>query len=171
MTARGRIRTWGSLAGVAILIVVGSLSCGRSLPLPSDAELTTRFREHRSEFDSLAAMALADTQLVGLGTLGRFEVFVRDTSPYNRRLTDDEVRATGRSEFRRLIDRAGVPSLSRSAEGDRVWFVVVSNGGTRKGLMYSQRPMEPLLTSLDGRDSSGYVPLAPRWFLFVEPSD
>ena len=149
-------------------------------PLPSDASLSSRFHAHRSDFDSLATMALADTQLVGAGhdwMLMRFTVFVHDNARFNRMLTDGEVRATGRAGLRRLIDRAGVPSISRGA--DAVWFVVMSNHGrARKGLVYSERAPGPLRPSLDGLERTkagyvmpGYVPLAPRWFLFLEPAD
>jgi hypothetical protein len=149
-------------------------------PLPSDASLSSRFLAHRSDFDSLATMALADTQLVGAGhdwMLMRFTVFVHDNARFDRMLPEGEVRATGRTEYRRLIDRAGVPSVSRGR--DAVWFMAMSHHGrAMKGIVYSERALTPLRPSLDGleRENSasamaGYVPLAPKWFLFLEPTD
>jgi hypothetical protein len=149
-------------------------------PLPSDASFRSRFQAHRSDFDSLATMALADTLLVGAGhdwMLMPLAVFVRGDAHFNNRLTDGEVSASGRTGLRRLIDRAGVPSVARG--DDAVRFVVMSHhGSARKGLVYSLRAMTPLRPSLDGLDranagyvATGYVPLAPRWFILLEPSD
>lgn len=168
--------------GGVLLFAAGAwMGCTPARPLPPDASLGARFREHRKEFDALAAMALADTHLVGAGhdpLLMRFTVFVRDTPHANRMLTDEGVRATGRSEYRGLLDRAGIPSIARSREGHSVRFVVMSRGGARKGIIYSEDTLDPLRTSLDGEEppgaanqGPGYVPLAPRWFLFLEPSD
>ena len=179
------LRKW--IVGVLVaMVLLGVVIPGSWLwwhgfrPLPSDASLKSRFSAHRSDFDSLAAMALADTQLVRAAhdpMLMRFTVFVHDNERFDRMLPETEVQATGRAGLRRLIDRAGVPSLSRT--GDEVRFVVRSNWGKgRKGYIYSPRELKPLRQSLDelGRTSaglgeSGYVPLAPRWFLFLEPTD
>ena len=110
--------------------------------------------------------------------LMRFTVFVHDTPRFDRLLTDAEARASGRLEFRRLLDRVGLPSLSRSVEGKAIWFVAGSSGGARKGLVYSETPLGPTRSSLDRIERvsrtyirSGYVPLAPRWFMFLEPRD
>jgi hypothetical protein len=76
-------------------------------------------------FDALATMALADTHFVGAGhdwMLLRFDVFVHHTPQADRMLTDVEVRATGRSNHRRLLDRAGVPAISRARDGGAIWF-------------------------------------------------
>ena len=168
-----------AVSGIALLSLVGWLWWNLLRPLPSDVELERRFREHRQDLDTLVAMAVADTQLVGMGhdpMLMRFVVFVHDRPQFNRLLTDGEVRATGRSEYRPRMGRAGIPALSRARGGDAVWFVVRSRIGARKGYVYSEKPLAPLRHSLDGFErasagSSGYVPLAPRWFLFLEPSD
>lgn len=176
-----RIGTLAAMAGMLLLIGGAGPLQNLSRPLPSDASLRVRFREHRREFDALARMALADTQLAGAGhdpLLRQFNVFVHDTPQHDRMLTGDEVRATGRSEIRRLLERAGLPALSRSREGDAVWFVVMSRAEARKGIVYSKKPMTPLRKSLDGLEragagyvTAGYVRLAPEWFLFLIPSD
>ncbi len=180
-TIRRPIRALVAIGGIMLLVVVGWLWWNRFRPLPSDALLRRRFHDHRGELDRLAAMARADSQLVGAGhdwMLMRFSVFVRDTPRFNRMLTDEEARATGRLELRRLLDRVGMPSISRSAEGNAIWFVVMSHGGARKGIVFSEKPLAPTRSSLDGLEqvrsayvTPGYVPLAPRWFLFLEPSD
>ena len=179
---RWTIRALLAVAGVMLLSIVGWLWWSLFRPLPSDAQLHRLFRDHRAELDPLAAMALADTQLVGAGhdwRLRGFGVYVRDTPRFNRRLTDREVRATGRIELCRLLNRAGLPAISRSGTGDALRFVVMSHpGGARKGIAYSERPLAPAVASLDSLErrssalgESGYVILAPRWFLFLEPND
>ena len=147
-------------------IIAGVLSSGSHAT--SDAALRKRFGEHRAAFDSLATMAVADTQLVGLGPN---TVFVRDTATQNRRLTDEEVRASGRSRLVALLQRIGLPGLSRERDGGAIWFVVVTHDGTRKGYVYSREPREPALGSLDDAPQYGYVALAPGWFLFLQPAD
>ena len=93
-------------------------------------------------------------------------------------LAHREVRASGRLEVRQRLDRAGLPSISRSQDGRMVWFTVRSNVRARKGIVYSEKPLKPIHASLDGRDretfgyaEQGFVPLAPEWFLFLLPSD
>ena len=166
--------------GSAAAVVVGTwLRWNLARPLPSDASLRARFEAHRSEFEALAATAVADTQLVGAShdwMLMRFTVFVHGSSGFNRMLSDGEVRATGRSDYRRLLDRAETRSLSRSRDGETVWFVDLSTISARKGIVYSEEPLAPLRTSLDGLERASYlaptyVALAPRWFLFVHSSD
>jgi len=161
-------------AGAVALVVSGCIVGCAARPLPTDASLRSRFERHRSEFDSLATIARADSQLVGAGHEPTgFDVFVRDTSAYHHRLTDDETRATGRLALSRLLERAGVPSIARAADGASIRFVVAVSGGLRKGIVCSDQPLEPVRASLDGPEpgGAGYVPLAPRWFLFVELAD
>lgn len=144
-------------------------------PLPTDVSLRARFQDHRPDLDSLATAALADTLLVGAAhdwTNLAFEVFVRDTPQNDRLLTAREVSATGRAIYRRLLDRAGLPAVSRR-EGE-VWFIVGSSGGVRKGLLYSEARRDPVRVSLDGLERARYVNpafvrLAPHWYLFIEP--
>jgi len=147
-------------------IIAGLLSSGSHAT--SDAALRKRFSGHRAAFDSLATMALADTQLVGLQP---DMVFVRDTATQNRRLTDEEVRTSGRSTLGSLLQRTGLPALSRERNGGAIWFVVISHDGTRKVYVYSRERREPVLDSLDGSPQYGYVALAPGWFLFLQPAD
>jgi hypothetical protein len=170
-----------AVGGILLLVGAGRLWWHYFRPLPSDALLRERFHDHRAQLDQLAAMARADTQLVGAShdpMLMRFTVFVRDTPSSRRLLTDGEARATGRTELGRFLDRAGLPAISRSADGNTVWFVAASSTEARKGFVFSLNPLAPVRSSLDGLDRggpgyalSGYVPLAPRWFMFLEPSD
>src|SRR5262249_15476466 len=98
-------------------------------------------------------------------------VFVKASATQNRRLTDQEVQASGRSVFLLLLQRIGLPSLSRERNGDAIWFVVESRNGSRKGYVYSRKPQQPVLGSLDAANQNGYVTLAPGWFLFLQSAD
>jgi hypothetical protein len=168
--------------GAAVLLA-GGVWLRQNLvgPLPSDASLRAMFEEHRGEFDALAARALADAELVGAGhdwMLMRFDVFVRDTPRQDRMLMDREVRSTGRLEYLRLLDRAGLTSVSRARTGSLLWFTVKSNFRARKGIVYSVGPLAPVRLSLDdlertarGTVPTGYLPLAPSWYLYLTPRD
>src|SRR5262245_27117597 len=170
-----------ALGGVGILLTCTWAWGMFFRPLPSDDTLHRQFQAHREDLEALAAIALADTLLVGAGhdpMLMRFTVFVRDSPRFNRMLTDGEVRGTGRFELRERLDRVGLPAISRAGDGSFVWFVVRSNVHARKGIVYSEKPLKPVRASLDGLDRAsfgdarhGYVALAPRWFLFLEPRD
>jgi hypothetical protein len=178
-TARSRWR-WvvaGLLIGGGLLLK--GAPAGSAETFPSDASLRARFRAHRAAFDSLATKALADSQLVGAGQdpmFRRFSVYVKDSPRFDRLLSDDEVRATDRGDYRRLLGSTGLPSISRR-EGS-VIFMATARHVARKGILYSIEPRQPVRKSLDGleragagRFEAGYVPLAPRWYLFLEPGD
>lgn len=159
------------VAAIGVFVVaaiVGGMWYTRSPSMTSDADLRKRFVERRALFDSLAMMAVADTQLVGLGPS---MVFVKSTATQNHRLTEQEERATGRSGLRPLLQRTGLPALSRGRDGGAIWFVVESNNDIRKGYVYSRKPVVPILGSLDGARQYGYVALAPGWFIFLQSAD
>src|SRR5215471_18155803 len=159
------------LVALGVLVVgaiIGGFLSVRSPAMTSDADLRKRFNERRAAFDSLATLAVADTQLVGLGPS---VIYVNGSATQNRRLTEQEERASGRSMLRPLLRRAGVPALSREHDGEAIWFVVESHEGSRKGYVYSLKPQQPVLSSLDDARQNGYVVLAPGWFLFLQPAD
>src|SRR5262249_14984002 len=168
------------LVNAAIGIAAGAWLWWRYFgPLPPDAALRTRFSEHRAEFDSLATIACADSELVAVvRTPNGFSVFVRHTPTSNRRLREMEVAASGRIAYRRLLGRAGVPRISRAAEARVIRFRLKKNEAGEKGIVYSEKPLAPLVPTLDGLEhtvaghgASAYVSLAPRWFLFLEPGE
>lgn len=168
-----------SIGALASLLAGERLWGDRMGPIPPDAVLTERFREHASDLDTLAAAALADTALVGAAydpILLRFSVYVRHTPRADRLLSDAEVRSTGRSAYRRLLDRAGLRGLQRGHDGASVRFQVRSAGGVRKGIVYSTKPLAPVRPSLDGLErevrrtwTPAFAALTPGWYLFLEP--
>jgi len=168
------------LVNAAIVIAAGAWLWWRYFgPLPPDQALRTRFSEHRADFDSLAIIACADSELVVVvRTPNGFSVFVRHTPTSNRRLSEMEVAASGRTAYRRLLGRAGLPRISRTADARMVWFRLKKSGAGEKGIIYSEKPLAPLVPTLDGLEhtvagqgASAYVSLAPRWFLFLEPGE
>ena len=159
------------LMAIGVLVVgaiIGGFLSVRPPALTSDADLRKRFNERREAFDSLATLAIADTQLVGLGAGA---IYVRDSTAQNRRLSEQEVLASGRSGFRRLLQRAGLPALSRERDGGAIWFVVESHDGSRKGYVHSRKPLQPVLSTLDAANQNGYVEIGPGWFLFLQAAD
>lgn len=160
---------------LAVLTFALGLSCARA---PGFGEqMRARWLTHRAAFDSLAAMATADTMLVGAGRQGTtLDVYVRDTPANDRRLSADEVRSSGRSAYARFLHQAGVSDLSRMSGGARIAFTLRSDGQWREGLLYTNEAMEPLVQSLDSRGSAqsrapAYERLAPGWYLFRELED
>jgi len=159
------------LVAIGVLVVgaiIGGFLSVRPPAMTSDAELRRRFIEHRAAFDSLATLAVADTQLVGLGPNA---VFVKDAATQNRRLTESDEHASGRSIYRPLLRRAGLPALSRERDGGAIWFVGESHDGSRKGYVYSRKPLQPIIDSLDAANQNGYVALARGWFLFLQSAE
>ena len=162
---------------MAFGVPAGAQPQGSSQELIPDATLVSQFRSHRGDFETLASKAVADSQLVGAGhdpLLMRFDVFVRDTPQKSRMLPDEDVLRTGRSEYRKLLDRVGAPAISRLQDGSAVRFVVMTRGRVRKGFLYTTKAPTRLYKRLDGLEMGryfypGYRSLAPRWYIFVEP--
>lgn len=145
-------------------------------PPPSDLELTARFQKHRQDFEALATLAAADSELVRAyrdPILG-FRVTISEAGT-QRRLPPDDVRESYRSSYRTLLRRAGVRAMWRSPTG-MVKFEMIANYDVRKGLVYSAEPLSPIKPSLDALvDEAGngyltvvYRPLAPHWYVFLE---
>jgi hypothetical protein len=177
-SVRRRLRpSWIPAATLALWSL--AIGCGTEAKLPTDARLESLFRGHEDDFRELAALAVADTLLVGAGydpMLRRFSIYVHDTPQADRLLNDRDVSVSGRGAYKRLLDRAGLRHLARSADGTAVRFQVASNANARKGIVYSVAPLAPLRASLDGQDVEArrswrpaYILLAPRWYLYVEP--
>src|SRR5215471_2547095 len=62
-----------------------------------------------------------------------------------------------------VLKHAGVRSFARERNGEAIWLVVESRDGTRKGYVYSRKPREPIVGTLDDSPQYGYVVLAPGW--------
>lgn len=162
-----------------LLVLAIAVSIAGCLPgasrLTADAELRRRFEQHRAAFDSLAAAAVADTQLLSVSQGATLGIYVRGTAEGDRLLTADEIRTTGRSAYGRLLDSVGLHTLSRQGWEPQVSFVMSTNRVLTKGLVYTRGGVAPQLATLDDLDRAGpfttaYVPLAPGWYLFVQPA-
>jgi hypothetical protein len=168
-----------SIAGLIAAASAFGLGCAMGDRLPTDARLESLYRGHERDLHELAALAIADTLLVGAGydpILRRFSIYVRDTPQADRLLNARDVHASGRGVYQKLLDRSGLRCISRSSDGTAVRFVVASNADARKGLIYSTKLLTPVRPSVDGMSRearrfwrSFYVSLEPGWYVFLEP--
>lgn len=155
---------------VSAISLVCVTSCGGRVP--TDAELRTHFMNHQAEFDSVGALAAADSQLVViLNYGGSADVYVHEGGFYDRRVHDEELKGSRRSPYRRLVKRVGAERVRRSKDGS-VWCVWTVNGRASTGFAYSPEPPGLILRSLDdvGRSetsTSGYVQVAPGWYAWI----
>jgi hypothetical protein len=175
---------WWIKAGIGFVLavvliaafIVGAGYWAFLRPPPSDLELTARFQKHRPDFEALAVLAAADSELAAAyrdPILG-FRVTIRDAGT-RRRLTPEDVRESYRASYRTLLRRAGIRALWRSPAG-MIKFEMMANYDVRKGLVYSAEPLSPIKPSLDelaGPMGNGYLTvayrsLAPRWYVFLE---
>ncbi len=167
-------RAVGGLMVMAIVVAIAG--CGPDeRRLATDAELRGQFEQHRAAFDSLVAAAVADTQLVSVYRGATLGIYVRGTAAGDRLLTADEVQASGRSEYGRLLESVGLRKLDRQGREPHVTFVMSANRRLTKGLVHTLGSVAPQRATLDDIDGSGpvttaYVPLAPGWYLFVLPA-
>ena len=162
------------LALLALAVLLAGCSSGGDR-LTSDAVLRERFEQHRAAFDSLAAAAVADTGLLSVRRVASLSMYVRGGATGDSLLTEEGIRATGRSHYERLLADAGVDGFSRQGSEPRVSFVLSTNGRLLKGLVHTWEPLDPQRPSLDGLEAAGspptaYVSIAPGWYLFVEPT-
>lgn len=168
---------WWIKAGIGFLLavvliaafIVGAGYWAFLRPPPSDFELTARFQKHRQDFEALATVAAADSELVRA---------YRDPVLGFRMVTRESGARRGegvRETYRILLRRAGVRALWRSPAGV-LKFETMANYDVRKGLAYSVEPLGPIKPSLDelvGPMGNGYMDvayrsLAPRWYVFLE---
>lgn len=161
---------------MVLAIAVAVAGCGPAgARLAADAELRGQFEQHRAAFDSLVAAAVADTQLVSVYRGAKLAIYVRGTAAGDRLLTAEEVQASGRAGYGRLLASAGLRGLSRQGQEPRVTFVMSTDRGLIKGLVCTRETVAPQRASLDdlvgtGPITTAYAPLAPGWYLFVMPA-
>ena len=154
---QGPVLRLGSPGFVGATLVL-LLGCGH----PSDADLIERFRDKRSEFESLVRMAREDAETVGTIT-------PRYLSPSGA-LSNDRW-AEYRSLFEELDLEGGLNTGTSTVE----IFASVRGfafGGSDKGYLYSDRPPGKLYDSLDdmpGHTESlvpSYRRIDENWYLY-----
>ena len=166
---RDRKISGGLVAGLILLILCSACSSAKH---PSDQALIENFQSHKSEFNQLLQMFLADK---GLGRVAYD--FTRPENPQTVGITRERLKV-----YRGLFDEL---DLSAGIEGyeekDVVWFHASTYGlsvtGSGKGYAYlKERPklvVDNLDTywSQDGRSFTTFRHLEGNWYLYLDYED
>ena len=142
---------------------------------PSDAELMRRLRADRPAYDSVRAMALADSSLWRVAP-----DWYRVRSGENRDSASAALSAGRWQAYRELFARLGLKN-GISIESGAVYFLVSDRGitgsGSSKGLAFMPQPADatPRCASLDSfppaaGDGHGicYRPIGNGWFVSLD---
>lgn len=162
--------------GSFVLICVALLVWGALHPLPSDAALEARFRDHRAEFDSLRTLIAGESRVSEVTTGMRGMVVAGQEWGVVRRAPDASfgLDADRWSAHRRLMHALRVRTASRG-EGGRVSLWAgergLVTGEVRKGYVWSTGALTPVWSSLDdavdARAMVAYKPIGDGWWLAV----
>ena len=147
------------------------LGCGR-LNHPSDQELIDNWRAHKSEFQQLLQMFIADK---GLGRVA--PDFTRPENPINVGVTQERLKA-----YRNLFNTLG---LSAGVEGydekETIWFHASTQGlavsGSSKGYAYLSKKPVLLVENLekywstDGKSFTAFKLIEGNWYLYFDYED
>lgn len=159
------------LAGILVLTAI--IACGDYHP--SDAELMHRLEADRPAYDSLRAMALADSALWRVAP-----EWYRVRSGENRDSASAALLPARWQTYRRLFSRLGLKN-GISIDSGAVYFLVSDHGivgsGSSKGLAFLPRPADatPRCASLDSfppATGSGhgicYRSIGNGWFISLD---
>ena len=155
------------IAGLVILLSMTSslVSCsGRGTSPPSDDDMISHFKAHEREFTELRKMMATHPQLRGV-------------SPDE---VDLGLRASGLTaariaHYRALMRKTGIKEADEKdwEYPHSVWFQTYYGGsiGTsdEKGYMYSRKPPDPLVDSLNGDEAIGqytFRHIGGHWYLY-----
>lgn len=172
------LSTWLFLARI-VAICLWLTSC-RSTPLVSDEQLEKTFRANQAEFNRLVAMSIEDRHVTTIAPsytrLDTSSRWPREEIGFSQQRWD---------EYRALFKKLGIPKgIGRhdSSPSSPVYFHAEARGpvttGSYKGYVYSEKPLAPLLNSLDelpdevvdhkAGHALAYKALAKNWYLFHE---
>lgn len=155
-----------------ILGVVVLLFSGCAAQHPSDDVLIANFQSHKSQFDQLLQMFIADK---GLGRVAKD--FTRPANPAEIGVTPERL-----AEYRKLFTTLGLRSgIEGYDPKDTVTFYASTQGlavsGSSKGFAYLKEPPKILVDKLDGyRSADGrsftvYRHLEGNWYLYLDYED
>jgi hypothetical protein len=176
MDLRLKIVTIGLGLSVAAALAFAAVSRSSS----SDVALRTRFFAHRADFEKLVAMANEDSHL---SRIAPDFTWLDDDVSWPRK--DVGISEQRWNDYRQLFQKIGVSEgIIKGTDPDRINFSITSGGlvptGFDKGLVYSQKPLSPVLKSLDksppdkfydGPDHSHvlvYKPIENHWYIYYE---
>lgn len=166
------------LGGMTILLafVIGAVYLG-SIPgsQPTDDQLIETFYSHQQDFEKLAEMSLVDVNMVRIAS--DFTITSDDKNNIDQpsRLFEE----TRWNQYRLLFQTLSIKNgLYRKPHSGSVQFIVSSSGlvtgGSSKGFIYSDQPLEPLVESLDAEKKNAaprriiYRAVQGKWYLFSE---
>jgi hypothetical protein len=170
MSAMTLGRKWRRNAAVILLGMV--VTAGAALLVvtrqhPTDAALTKRFYDHASEFEILLRMAQED---------GVDQVFLAD---FDRRFQarQSPIASERRARYKSLLRTLALIGVVRHDGGNIVFLVSlkgISISASRKGYVFTEKAVAPVVDSLDERDASRhghrvvYRALTPNWYLYLQ---
>lgn len=139
---------------------------------PSDQALLSQFQSHRSEFNHLLQMFVADKEL------GRVAYnFTRPANPAEIGISEQRLQ-----EYKQLFDKLGLTAgIEGYDEKEVIWFIASTQGlgvsGSAKGFTYLEKPPSLLVDSLDGyrsKDGKSFTAfrhLEGKWYLYLDYED
>ncbi|MGA3292435.1 MAG: hypothetical protein ABSE45_00480 [Candidatus Acidiferrales bacterium] len=148
------------------------------LRMPSDSNLRQRFFRNESDFANLIEMSNQDSHVILIRS--NSTSLDTDVSWPRQDIGFSEHRW---NEYRRLFHSLKIESLTRRADLPSCIFITVfASGGvlgsSDKGYAYSEKPLAPVVPSLDVMPQDLYnrnkghalvfEPLAPNWYMFRE---
>jgi hypothetical protein len=159
-------------SAIAILLLTAVSFIGCAAKHPSDQVLLSDFQNHKTEFNHLLEMFLADKQMSRVSYR-----FTRPENPSEVGVSEQRLQ-----EYRDLFSKL---DLSDGMEGnknkDMVWFYAsmfgVSVASSSKGFAYVSKPPESVVDSLDGyRSPNGqactvFRHIEGNWYLYLDVED
>jgi hypothetical protein len=152
---------------LTLLIVVGGCSYYSNF---TDRGLEERFRVHETDFQRLVQMMREDSEFSSVTHHAVYRAYdIKVTPPSNR--FDD---------YRRLLSKLDLASVSRADGTDRIYFAVWNKadffmGGTNEYFVYAETPpadAQYLVESLDKlrgqTDAFAFKKFSDRWYLHVD---
>ena len=143
-----------------------------------DIDFKLQFYEHEADFEKLVAMAREDPQMTRIAEdftwLDTDVSWPRDNIGISNERWD---------EYRKLFRKVGAhDGIVNRPDISQVIFLIVEQGivpaGQAKGIVYSYKPVIPVLSSLDRRppwemyDSKGditaYTRITGNWYIYFE---
>jgi len=173
--ALGVLRRWTTLAfAISVLgLIVAFAATLVSAIRPKQATLVSRFHEHRTEYEALREMVVADG-LYGVSDCGRSMArdIVKEQTPAELGIASER-----QARYESLLRSAGCPGVGASDGSVRFNLASwgMANNGWRIGLHWSKTPPQPLVPTIDsfakrgGRSHSDteYSRIDGDWYLSI----
>ena len=165
---------------IAVIVFLLTLVTGNcSSPHLSDAALEKNFQSHESDFERLLTMSKADSRLMRIAPDFTWLVDDPNWPRPKEKLGFSEERW---SEYRQLFSKLGLANgLLIYRDEETTYFLATSTGlvtgGSSKGYVFSERPLTPLVDSLESvspdilaksPNRMAYKRIKTNWYLFYD---